>query len=64
MNLMFRIWIVLPALLAMGFSVHAQACDWHVVPGVQGQPALLNLLIGDFAVDPADQPVNDNSISR
>jgi hypothetical protein len=53
--------MILPALLAMGFSVRAQPCDWRVVPGVQGQPAILNLLIGDFAVDPSDPTVTDNS---
>lgn len=42
----------------MGFSVRAQACDWRMVPGVQGHPALLNLLIGDFAADPTDRSVS------
>lgn len=50
--------MVLPVLLAMSFSVRAQACDWRVVPGVQGHPAMLSLLIGDFAVEPRERPVN------
>ncbi|MEM0997543.1 MAG: hypothetical protein AAGN35_10705 [Bacteroidota bacterium] len=45
-----RFWVVLPLLVALGGGLPAQDCNWRALPGIQGQPTVLELLTGRFSV--------------